>query len=292
MSTTVYDLVTVKILEALAQGVVPWKKPWHEIIETPRNAVSKRPYRGINVLLLGLAPFRDSRWLSFRQARDLGGHVKAGEKATMVVFWKHWELPSEGEEATLKRQAIPLLRYYRIFNAEQVEGLDLPPLPTSPLEREHARIEQAEIMIRDMPNRPAIREGGASAWYRPSEDLVSVPALRSFASSDAYYATLLHELGHATGHEQRLNRKGVTEKNQFGSCEYSQEELVAELTSAICCAELGLDNSLLDNTASYIHGWLSVFEGNPKMVVMAAAQAQRATDYIKGVSASQSEEAA
>ena len=284
MSTTVYDLVTAKILESLAQGVVPWKKPWYQFVEAPKNAISNRPYRGINVLLLGLTPFKDPRWVTFRQAQSLGGVVKAGERATMVVFWKHWELPTEGEESTLKQQAIPLLRYYRVFNAEQVEGLKVPPLPPSPFDRENKRIERAEIMVREMLDGPTIREGGTSAWYRPADDLVSIPALCSFASSDAYYSTFLHELGHATGHEKRLNRKGVTGTIKFGSTDYSQEELVAELTSAFCCAELGLDNSLLDDAASYIHGWLSVFEGNPKMVVMAAAQAQRAADLIRGIS--------
>jgi antirestriction protein ArdC len=208
------------------------------------------------------------------------------------VFWKHWELPSEGENVSPKRPAIPLLRYYRVFNVDQVEGVNLPPLPTSPMAREHERIERAEIMIRDMPNQPTIKEGGRSAWYRPADDVVSIPALRTFASSDAYYSTLLHELGHSTGHEKRLNRKGVTGKIQFGSADYSQEELVAELASSFCCAELGLDNSLLENSASYIHGWLSVFEGNPKMVVVAAAQAHRAADLIKGSEHQQLEEVA
>jgi antirestriction protein ArdC len=113
--------------------------------------------------------------------------------------------------------------------------------------------------------------------------LVRIPKIQDFESAEAYYATLFHELGHSTGHLNRLNRPGVTGAIHFGSCDYSREELVAELTSAFCCAEVGIDNSIFDNAASYIHGWLEALQGDPKVVVAAAGQAQRATDYILNV---------
>jgi antirestriction protein ArdC len=281
MSTAVYDLVTAKILDALSQGVVPWRRPWTQLVSLPQNGITKRPYRGINLLLLSLAPHRDCRWLTFRQVTSLGGSVRKGEKATMIVFWRHWEIPDKESDHS-KPLTIPLLRYYSVFNAEQAEGL--PPSPVEPTDlRPAERNERLEVLIRDMPNPPRIQEG-IGAWYRPSDDLVSVPALKTFCSTDAYYSTLLHELGHSTGHESRLNRKAVTGTVRFGSDDYSFEELVAELSSAFLCAEHSLDNSIIENSASYIHGWLSVFEGNPKMIVMAAAKAQHAADYIRGAS--------
>ena len=203
-----------------------------------------------------------------------------GEKSTMVVFWKHWEPPSESDEA---RKRIPVLCYFHVFNIEQCEGLDVPELYRPQPLNESQRIERAELLVQSMPNPPSISEGGQSAWYRPSDDHVQMPPLSTFESSDSYYATLMHELGHSTGHESRLNRKEVTGDIRFGSGDYSKEELVAELTSAFCCATVGLDNSLLDNAASYINGWLKVLKGDPKAVVIAAAQAQKAADCIRGV---------
>ena len=134
-----------------------------------------------------------------------------------------------------------------------------------------------------MPEPPRVSEGGSVACYRPPEDLVEIPTLGNFRSSDDYYATLFHELAHATGHVSRLARKGVTERTRFGSGEYGREELVAELASAFLCAKVRLDGSLLENAASYLQGWLTVLREDPKALVIAAAQAQRAADRVLGV---------
>lgn len=280
MKRTVYESVTLTILNALKQGVVPWRKPWHADAVLPTSLATGKPYRGINSFLLGITPYSDRRWLTFKQVRERGAQIREGEKATMVVFWKHWEPPSEPEEP---KKRIPVLRYFHVFNVEQIEGLDVPELPRSKPLPEKQRIEGAELLLENMPNPPSIAEGGITAWYRPSDDHVQVPLLNSFDSADAFYATLFHELGHATGHQNRLNRKEVCGSIQFGSGDYSKEELVAELTSAFCCATVGLDNSLIENACSYINGWLRVLENDPKAVVIAAAQAQKAADYIRGV---------
>lgn len=282
MSADIYLAVTGHILDALATGTVPWKKPWHTTEGLPMNAVSKRPYRGVNVFLLGMTPHRDHRWLTFRQARELGGHVRQGEQSSLAIFWKRWE-PGEAEDDGEKKQAksIPILRRYNVFNVEQCEGLSVPPL--EPIDRNftHLRIEQAERLVKQMPDPPEIRECGGRAWYDPFDDAVQVPPLSSFALADAFYGTLFHELAHATGHAKRLNRPGVTGDLRFGSASYSREELVAELASAFCCASIGLDNSLLDNAAAYIAGWHKALKDNPKAITVAAAQAQRAADYLQ-----------
>lgn len=280
MSGNLYELVTSKILDALKQGVIPWKKPWHIERNVPISLTTGKPYRGVNNLLLGVAPFTDHRWLTLRQLNELGGSLRNGERSTLVVFWKFPERTSE-EEGAMK--SAPILRYYKVFNAEQVEGLNLPDLPKSQEAQPKDRCQKAELLIQCMQDPPVIREEGSAAWYKPSQDLIQVPKLEHFNTTDQFYTTLFHELGHATGHAKRLNRSGVTEQIHFGSGDYSREELVAELTAAFCAAEVGLDNSIIADSASYIHSWLTVLRNDPKAVVIAAAQAQKATDYIKGV---------
>lgn len=282
MKLTVYEIVTNTILTALSRGVVPWRKPWNTVSALPENAISRKTYRGVNILLLSMSPYVDHRWLTFKQVEERGGRVKPGERSTMVVFWKQWQPPEQEEAQESKKRQIPLLRYFQVFNVEQCEGLDVPKLYTGTPEHQSERIERAEVLISSMPNPPQIRFG-KSAWYRPSDDLVQIPPLEAFESTDAYYSTLLHELGHSTGHANRLNRSGVAEMAQFGSGDYSKEELVAELTSAFCCATISLDNSVIDDAASYIKGWLTILKADPKAVVIAAAQAQKAADYIRGV---------
>lgn len=282
---SLYESVTAKIIEALERGVIPWRKPWQGSSSLPCNALSKRAYHGINLLLLGLAPYRDHRWLTFRQAGEIGGHVKPGERSSIAIFWKRWDIDQVDRlTGQTKRETIPLLRQYHLFNVEQCVGLDLPPLELADRFEPHERIQQAEALAQSMLNPPGIAEGGNSAYYRPADDLVQVPPIGAFLTPDAYYATLFHELGHATGHETRLNRPGVTATIQFGSGDYSREELIAELTSAFCCAALGLDNSLNEDAASYIQGWLKRLRGDPKVVIAASTQGQRAADYIRGLS--------
>jgi len=282
---TLYESVTSSILAAMERGVVPWRKPWACHNALPTNVVTNRPYRGANVFLLSMSGFEDHRWLTFKQVQERGGHVKAGERSTPVIFWTRWK-PQEavGEEDTEPRHVeVPLLRSYRVFNAEQCDGLNLPELYRSEPLGERERVERADLLVQSMPSPPVIQERGRAAWYKPASDLVQVPPLKRFDSVDSFYGTLFHELGHATGHPTRLNRKGVAETARFGSRDYSHEELVAELSSAFCCALLGLDNSVLENAASYIHGWMEALRDKPKVFIVAAAQAQKAADYISGL---------
>lgn len=243
--------------------------------------MSNKPYRGVNPWLLISAKFSDHRWLTFRQATELKAHVRSGEKSTMVVFWKFPEKKSEDDE---EEKTAPILRYYNVFNVEQLEGLELPEPHVQQPSNVKTRNEKAEILLRSMPHPPFVEECGTEAWYLPEKDLIRIPELGSFESIDAYYATLFHELIHSTGHESRLNRNGVMGSIHFGSEEYSREELVAELGSAFCCATIGLDNSLVENSAAYIGGWLRAPQSDPRAILIAAGQAQKAADFIRGVS--------
>lgn len=282
MSASIYESVTNSIIEALEQGVIPWRKPWRGGEALPCNAITQRSYRGVNVFLLSLSRFSDHRWLTFKQIQDKGGRVKVGERSTKVVFWKLWRPPEpESNEAPTVPRHAPILRTFNVFNVEQCEELGIPD-PYAPPEHPNECIIRAEQLVRFMPDAPRI-VSGPSAWYRPSDDTVQVPPIERFKSSEAFYATLFHELGHATGHERRLNRGSVTGAIQFGSGVYSQEELVAELTSAFCCATAEIDNSIIEDAASYIQGWLTVLKSDVKALVIAGAQAQRAADFIRGV---------
>ena len=282
MSANLYEIVTAKIVAALERGVIPWRQPWRGS-SLPVNAITQRAYRGVNVFLLALTPYTDHRWLTWIQLKERGGRVNSGEKATMVVFWKRLEQKSDDETDHSERtRQVPLLRYYHVFNAEQCADHGLPPLYRPPEITELERIERAELLVSSMPNPPPITFG-SEGWYNAREDIVQVPPLGRYSQADHYYGTLFHELGHATGHSTRLNRKGVADRVRFGSGEYSQEELVAELTSAFCCATAMLDADLIEDSASYIDCWLRVLKSDPKVVVMASAQAQRAADFIRGI---------
>jgi len=275
-----YQIVTDKIVRALERGVVPWRKPWQTQEGPPCNAVSKRPYHGVNLLLLSLAHYQDHRWLTYKQAKELGGFVKPGESSSIAVFWKPWEVKDEErKDGEVQRKQVSVLRFYNLFNVVQCEGLEVPELIG--VDRpENQRIAAAEALVRQVPNPPRLHEGDKQACYYPQADVVSIPALASFISPDTYYNTLFHELAHATGHESRLNRTYVS--SVFGSRDYAREELIAELTSAFCCAHLGLDNSLLENSAAYIDSWLGTLRDDPREIVVAASQAQRAADYLQG----------
>jgi len=285
MSEHIYEAVTAQITNALMRGVVPWRKPWRGSQSMPFNAVSKKPYRGINVFLLTLTAYADPRWVTFNQARDLGGNVRKGERAMPVVFWKPWTTEGVDQETgEVYVWKVPLLKRFHVFNVEQCDGLELPVVSEPGRTYHHDRIERADTFVTDIADPPALRFDGTSAWYRPADDLVQMPPLEQFDSADSFYGTLFHELGHATGHEKRLNRASVTGEIQFGSNCYSREELIAELTSAYCCASLGLDNSLIENSASYIQSWLSALRTDKRALVVAASKAQKAADFLFGTS--------
>jgi antirestriction protein ArdC len=280
-NTVVYEMVTEQLVKLLESGLVPWRKPWVSA-GVPRNAVSKRSYRGINSFLLGLTPYSDPRWLTFKQAKELGGNVKRGESSTVVVFWKLFDVV---DEETQEKKRIPLLRYYRVFNVEQCEGLKLQPLEREESLGKAERLAECERVVSDMPQAPALFDnGGDRAYYNPRADSVHMPRVEQFKSTEGYYSTLFHELTHSTGHESRLNRPGITQIAAFGDAVYSREELVAEFGASFLCNLLGISSDgQLEQSASYIKGWLSALKNDKKLAVVAAAQAQKAADFILGV---------
>ena len=269
---TVYDLITQRIIALLEQGNIPWQKPWKVQTGLPRNLVSKKPYRGVNVFLLHAMHYESPFWLTFNQAKQLGATIRKGERACPVVFWKQFEVE---DKATGEKTKIPLLRYYHVFNLAQVDGLKDTPTLTPDM----ATTKPGEI-VANMPNRPEIKHGMAKAFYSPGGDFVGMPSPERFQSEDAYFSVLFHELTHGTGHSSRLNRPGVMDGSGFGSEDYSKEELVAELGAAFLCGHAGIAERTLTNSAAYVQNWLEALRNDNKLIVQAAAQAQRAADYI------------
>src|SRR3984957_9930915 len=288
-----YAIVTEKIINLLEQGIVPWRRPW-SATGLPRNVVSKKPYRGINVFLLSATKYVSPFWLTMKQANELRGSVRKGEHSQIVVFWKVDQIPnadsesqSEEHEADEQKRRRFVLRYYRLFNLEQCE------LPQAVLDKlpkiethQHDPIEAAERIIGTMPEPPEIQHAGSKAFYSPIADRITLPPRELFASAEEYYATALHETVHSTGHQKRLAREGICEVAPFGSAVYSKEELCSEMGAAYLCAEAGISNAVIENQAAYVAGWLSKLRDERNLVIHAASQAQRAADYILGKNAS------
>ncbi|MCB0327786.1 MAG: DUF1738 domain-containing protein [Bdellovibrionales bacterium] len=278
---TVYEIITERIIDKLKEGVVPWHRPWKGgELGLPRNAATGRAYRGVNVWLLHCQGFDSNLWLTYKQIKKFpGAWTLCGEKATPVTYWNWYE--KEDPENPDKKLKIPCLKYYRVWNVCQVGGL---PDKFESVEEELPQvfnsIENAENITNKYKDRPLIKYDGRRAFYRPATDSITMPNKERFESSEEFYSTLFHELTHSTGHEQRLNRKGISETHYFGDSVYSQEELVAEMGAAYLSGLAGIEEITLDNSASYINGWLRKLTNNPKWVVIAAAQAQKAVDYI------------
>ena len=296
---TVYERVTERITELLQQGTVAWQKPWSAHVGPPRNGVSGRHYRGLNVFMLGLAGYDSPWWFSPKQVNDLDGHIRKGEKVSWAHFWKPWipkngaveasEIGAEGDSVEISSRVKPVLiiRAYRVVNLDQCEGPGIDKFRTKhpedePVKNDNDPIAGCERIVEQMPNRPAIRHGGNRACYGSGIDQISMPRRERFASSEEYYATIFHELTHSTGHPGRLNRKTLTDGMPFGSPTYSREELVAEMGAAFLCAEAGIDNPTIDNSAAYLQGWLTYLKSDPRALLIAGAQAQKAADYIQG----------
>ncbi|MBX7255938.1 MAG: ssDNA-binding domain-containing protein [Candidatus Hydrogenedentes bacterium] len=279
----IYEIITEKILALIDAGVNPWHQAWKSgPRRAPQNLLSRRPYRGINVLLLGCSPYGSPYWLTYRQATAIGGNVRKGEKSSIAVFWKLLNGKPDPADPERKVQ-IPILRYYPVFNVEQCEHVDYPKpdLPTFA----HDPIAEAEKLVAGMPRPPTVSHAVEDrAFYRLATDTVNVPPLQRFELAEEYYSTLFHELTHSTRHPSRLNRKAPEHDDDgttgFGTKNYGREELVAEMGSAFLCGLAGIADSTLANSAAYLDGWRKVIKEDTRLVVMAAAAAQKAVDYI------------
>lgn len=290
----VVDEVNNLILEQMAKGRVPWKCPWSPGDDCARNVISKKGYRGANYWILAMvsqaAGYSRPWFLTFKQAKELKGNVRKGEKSVPVLFWSVVLSTKDDSGNKLpegqKGKAIPCLKYYRVFNVDQVEGIDwrevLPPIKEFDAWDPD---QKAESIIDSMPQKPIVSHSGSRACYMPATDKVVIPERSRFDQSEAYYSTMFHELAHATGHQSRLNRPGIVKVAAFGTETYSREELCAELASSYLLRHCGqFSGEELKQSASYIAGWSEYIKSDPRAFVVAAGHAHKAAEFILGES--------
>jgi antirestriction protein ArdC len=274
----VFEMVNNLIIVRMEKGVIPWQQPWKSTSGMPCNLVSKKPYRGFNLWYLTSLQFDRPYFLTWNQVQDLGGSVIKGSKSHPVVFWKILDVTRQDGSP----DKIPYLRYYRVFHVDSVSGIESKIPVGKEIIREFNPIDVCENLVSGWRDCPRIECKHAIAAYSPVMDVVMMPKPENFFSDQAYYSTLFHEISHSTGHRSRLNRHEKFPDHAFGSKDYSQEELVAELGAAYLSAMCGIENTTIDNSAAYIKGWLSKLKNDNKFFIQAASYAQHAVDYIYG----------
>ena len=277
--SAVYSILTNKVLEMIKGGTAPWRRPWVQN-GAPRSIAMApgKGYRGCNYFLLSMVSAArgfGNNWATFNMIKERGGKIKEGqEKEHYPVFY--YSGPQEDDEGNVLRR--PCFLYTRVWNLDQIEGIEIPAVQT----RTHEPIAECERVVNGYQNAPKIEHRGDVACYNPVFDRILMPDASAFNRASDYYATLFHEMAHSTGHESRLNRaelKTLSDKHA-----YSLEELVAELTAVFLCDHAGIVNAQLENSAAYLNGWFAALSKEPKMFATAASRAHRAADFILGVS--------
>lgn len=286
--TDIYAQVTDRIIDELEKGVRPWFKPWNADHAAGRISRPLRhngtPYQGINILMLWasaeMAGFHCPYWLTFQQAKQLGGFVKKGEHGSSVVYASTFRKSETTDEGAEVESDIPFLKQYTVFNACQVEGLpahyyQLAEAPKHDMER----IERAETFFAG--TKADIRTGGNQAYYAIRGDYIQIPPFECFRDAESHAATVGHELCHWTRHASRLDRD--LGRKRWGDQGYAMEELVAELGSAFLCADLRITPESREDHASYLATWLEVLSNDKRAIFSAASLASKAVDYLHGL---------
>jgi antirestriction protein ArdC len=295
MKRDTYQTVTDRIVAALEAGTKPWRQPWAAgangapIAQRPLRA-NGQSYKGVNVLLLWSATqaggYHSPYWFTYKQAQELGGQVRKGEHSEMVVYFQMLDRERVTAGGT-EEVRIPLLREYRVFNADQIDGLPARFFPAKPVttptvvNAENVPDASGEAFFAATGSH--VQHGGHRAFYQPSTDRIQMPALNTFESSSAYYATLAHEHVHWTMAPARLDREDFGRK-RWGDSGYAMEELVAELGACFVCAELEMACDL-DQSASYLAEWIKVMKADKRAIFTAASYAQKAADFLSAFSA-------
>ncbi len=273
----IYGIITDRIIEQLEKGVIPWEKPWTGTQSGAISGATGKAYSLLNQMLLG----RPGEYYTYNQVLAKGGHVRKGEKAQLVVFWKQVKTTEQDEAGQTIEKIIPMLKYYSVFHCDQCEGIAARQRPAIEIAHPAADNIIAEYSKRE---RLAIQhQRGDDAYYSPSRDCVVLPLREQFNSVSEYFSTAFHELTHSTGHSSRLDRLKATA--YFGNTEYSKEELIAEIGAAALLNYTGLETrKSLRNNAAYVQSWLNALRNDKRMIVQASGAASKAVDYIIGES--------
>lgn len=287
----IYEEVTNKIISMLENGVAPWKCTWSKY-GFARNYESGHIYTGINMLLMNCTSHPIPYFMTFKQAQKAGGHIKKGAKSEQIFYYNMIYKDEAGNKLTqqeartlidkgIKLQVSSFLKYYNVFAIEDIKGIDF---TIDHVElKENEKIAYCEEIINNMVAPPQFKFVDSDrAFYSSELDLINMPDIKQFDSSQAYYATYFHELTHSTGHESRLARLGITDqKVKFGDSTYSKEELIAEMGASFLCAYANIDNNdVTENSAAYLQGWLKILKQDKKLIFKAAAEASKAVSLI------------
>lgn len=287
MAQNVYQMVTDRIIEQMGKGEIPWRKPWcWTSMDANGLAISyttRLPYSILNQFLLG----KPGEWLTFKQVKDLRGSVKKGAKSRFVVWYSQVQIKEtnkDGEEVVKK---IPVLKYYNVFHIDDCEGIKTKVTPVEKMKAPDADEASEKAILAYLEREVSLKfhndKPSDEAYYSPARDLVVVPMLKQYKISAEYYSTTFHELVHSTMKESRCNRMEGNKSSFFGGEDYSREELVAEIGSAMLCNRLGVDaEKAFKNSVAYLQNWIKALRNDPKAIVWAASRAEKAARYILG----------
>jgi hypothetical protein len=281
MSKELTERINALVITQLENGLVPWRKPWNTAGFMPTSLTTNKEYRGINALILAICGGEYERplWVTYKQAQALGGNVRKGEKSLPVVYWSRFV--KENPEGEIVK-AGAFMKYYSVFNVAQCEGIDIP--AQYDVKREPvATLPALDAIVASYVDRPEIfyKEQGR-AFYAPGRDSITLPPVAAFDSPESHAYTLCHEMIHSTGHQSRLNRFAEDETPaHFGDANYAREELVADIGAQILLSENGISYDM-ENSASYIAGWLKALKNDPSLIMSAAGKAQTAADRVQG----------
>jgi antirestriction protein ArdC len=289
MQQDIYSRITDKILADLESGVRPWLKPWNAGHAAGRITRPLRhngqPYSGVNVIMLWMEAeakgYTAPIWMTFRQAKEFGAHVRKGEKGSLVVYANSITRTETNEAGEEEERNIPFMKGYTVFNVEQIEGLPAHYYATAaaPQISEEQRIERVDAFLAS--TLATVRHGGDRAYYASGTDHIQMPPFPFFRDPESYYSTRLHETVHWTNHPSRLDRDFG--RKRWGDEGYAVEELVAEIGSAFLCADLGLSPEVRDDHAAYIASWIKVLKGDKRAIFTAAGHAQKAAEFLHGL---------
>jgi antirestriction protein ArdC len=273
------DKITTSVIKLMEENGADWVTPWAGAATgLPHNISSKNHYNGINVLLLLAAERTTGDWGTYKQWQEKGGQVRKGESGTHIVFYKSLKVK---DKETQEEKKIPMMRNFTVFNADQVDGIEI----DTPTEGAGETFHQGALdaMIEDTS--AIIRHGGAKAYFAPSDDSIQMPLMEAFTGTDtstpeeAYYSTLCHEMVHWTGHSSRLDR---LKNGKHGGRDYAYEELIAELGAAFLGVEYGISSGPRADHAKYLNSWLKALKNDNRLIFKAAAAASRAVDHMRG----------
>lgn len=284
--SNVYQIITDRFIEEMSKGVIPWQRPWHGATDGAVSYETGRPYSFLNQMLLG----RPGEWLTYNQIKAKGGSIKKGAKSGLVTFFKTYAKDKEVDVEQVEESDVEklrfVLRYYKVFHIDDCEGIETklknekPVVTLTPIERAdivaNAYVEREDTLKMEV-------KLSNSAYYSPSNDTVVVPQLDQYDVVEEYYSTIFHELVHSTGIKKRCDRD-LNLKATKASDDYSREELVAEIGSAMICNQLGIDSEkAFKNSVAYVQSWLRELKNDCKLIVWAASRAEKAVKYIHGI---------